>query len=264
MPKIHANGIEFYYERHGNGFPLILICGFTNHLGMWEKLISKLSNSFDVIAFDNRGAGRTDVSPPPYTIDLLADDVIGMMDAFEIKKAHMVGFSMGTAIIQSVGLRHSERIQKGVLIAPFNRLPSTAVMQAKTTAKLFETGVDPAIAYETIFPWIFSNDFLSDPKRIEKTITDLVNNPYPQTPEGYAGQLDAVIKFDLTEKLPEIETELLMIAGEEDLYTPFYCAKILEDKLPNGKLLAIPRGGHMPHMEAPKTVVEGIHAFCKD
>ncbi len=264
MPKIQANGISFYYERHGKGVPLILICGFTNHLGMWEKLIPQLKESFDVIAFDNRGAGRTDVSPPPYTIDLLADDVIGMMDALKIKKAHMVGFSMGGAIIQSIGLRHRERIQKGVLIAPFNSLPSTAVMQAKTTAKLFETGVDPAIAIETIFPWIFSNDFLGDPKRIEKTITDLVNNPYPQEADGYAGQLDAIIKFDLTDRLPEIETELLMIAGEEDLYTPFYATKVLEERLPNGKLLPIPQVGHMPHIEALETVTEGIHAFCKD
>ena len=168
MSKVQANGIEFYYERHGKGYPLILIYGLPNHVGRWEKIIPELKDFFEVIVFDNRGAGRTEASPPPYSVELFADDVIALMDALEIKKAHMVGFSMGSAIIQTIALRKAERIQTGVLIAPFNILPSTTVMQAKTTAKLFEIGVEPALALETFLPWIFSNDFLSDPKRIEK------------------------------------------------------------------------------------------------
>ena len=262
MPKIVVNGIDFYYERHGNGDPLILICGFTNQLGMWENYISKLSDFFEVIVFDNRGAGRTGAPPPPYTIELLADDVVGLMDALDIRKAHMAGFSMGTLIIQSIAHRHSGRIRKGVLIAPFSVLPSTALMQAQSISKLFQAGVEPALALETILPWIYSNEFLSDPKRVEKSIVDMIESPYPQPPEGYMGQLAAISKCDMSDHLSQIKTPLLLMAGEEDLYTPFYEAELMESRLPHATLRGIPKVGHMPQVEAEDIVVEGIHAFC--
>lgn len=262
MPNIVVNEIEFYYERHGSGDPLILICGFTNHLEMWKRFIPKLSASFEVIVFDNRGAGRTESSPPPYTIEMLADDVIGLMDALEIQRAHMAGFSMGSLIIQSIGHRHAERIHKGVLIAPFSVLPSTALMQAHSVAKLFQAGVDPSLALETMLPWIYSNDYLSDPKRVIRTIDNLLKNPYPQPPEGYAGQLQALSQCDMSDRLAAIETPLLILAGEEDLYTPFYEAKLLREQLPNAVLKGVPGVGHMLYIEAEEITMEGIHAFC--
>lgn len=264
MEKIRANGIDFYYEKHGKGEPLFLISGFTNHLGMWRKIFPKLKDFFEVILFDNRGSGQTTATPPPYTIELLASDVIALMDALNIEKAHMLGFSMGSAIIQTVGLNYPDRISKGVLVAPFNTLPATAIMQANATAKLFEGGVDPAIALETILPWIYSNDYLSDPKRIEQTIQDLVNDPYPQPPEGYIGQLEALKAFDLTDRLKEIQTPMLIFAGKEDLYTPYYTAKILEQQLPNGTLIDLPKLSHMLHIEAPEVIIKETRAFCKN
>jgi len=262
VPNIVINEIEFYYERHGSGNPLILICGFTNHLEMWKRFIPKLSASFEVIVFDNRGAGRTESSPPPYTIEMLADDVIGLMDALEIKKAHMAGFSMGSLIIQSIGHRHGERIHKGVLIAPFSVLPSTALMQARSVAKLFQAGIDPALALETMLPWIYSNDYLSDPKRVQRTIDSLLKNPYPQSSEGYLGQLQALSQCDMSDRLTAIETPLLILAGEEDLYTPFYEAKLLREQLPNAVLKGVPGVGHMLYIEAEDITMEAIHAFC--
>ncbi|MCB1110916.1 MAG: alpha/beta fold hydrolase [Chlamydiia bacterium] len=262
MPKVRANGIDFYYERHGKGDPLILICGFTNHVGMWEKILPKLSDFFEVIVFDNRGAGRTDAPPPPYSIEGLADDVIALMDALDIQKSFFAGFSMGSLIVQSIGHRYGERIHKGVLIAPFSVLPSTALMQAHSISKLFQAGVEPALALETILPWIYSNNYLSDPKRVEKTITAMVESPYPQSPEGYQGQLEAISKCDLTDQLEHIETPLLILAGEEDLYIPFSDIKLMKNRLPQATLKGIPNIGHMPHIEAEDVVVEGIHAFC--
>lgn len=263
VPNISVNGVNFYYERHGEGAPLLLICGFTNQLGMWEKILPKLSSDFEVIVFDNRGSGRTEATPPPYSIEGLSDDVIGLMDALEIPKASMAGFSMGSLIVQSLGHRFPERIDKGVLIAHFSTLPSTALMQAHSVAKLFQAGVDPALALETILPWIYSNDYLSDPKRVEQTIAEMIESPYPQPPEGYAGQLAALSACDMRDRLEKIETPLLILAGEEDLYTPFYEAEWMKNHLPNSVLKGIPKVGHMVHIEAEDIVVEGIRAFCK-
>ena len=263
MPKIAVNGIDIYYERHGKGEPIILICGFANTLEMWSDIALKLKDHFEVILFDNRGAGRSGTSLPPYTIDLLAKDVIALMDALEISKAHVMGSSMGTTIVQTLGLKHGERLLKGVLLAPFNIIPNAAIMVGKTMPKLLQSGVAPALAFEAMLPWLFSNTFLSDPKRVKQIISDMVNNPYPQTPDGYAGQFSALLDFDLTDKLSEIQTEMLIMPGREDLFTPLRCATILKEKLPNGKLHIVPGVGHMLYIEATETVVEETLAFCQ-
>ncbi|MCB1106945.1 MAG: alpha/beta fold hydrolase [Chlamydiia bacterium] len=263
MPKIKANDIEIYYERHGKGPLLLMVCGFATHIGMMEKMIPLLSKNFEVIVFDNRGSGKTAATPPPYTIEMLSNDVLSFLDALGIQKAFMAGFSMGAAIIQSFALHHPERIHKGVLIAPFTVLPKTAIMLTESISKLFQAGVEPTLVLETLLPWIYSNHFLSDPQRIKNTLEEMANDPYPQPPEGYAGQLEAVITFDLSERLSEITTPLLILAGEEDLYTPLYEAKALEKGLENGTLQVIPKVGHMIHVEAMDAVVEGINAFCR-
>lgn len=263
MPKISVNGTDLYYERHGKGIPFILICGFRNTLEMWGEIAFQLKDHFEVITFDNRGSGRSGVSTPPYTIDLLADDVIGLMDALEIEKAYVMGSSMGTTIVQTLGLRYGNRLFKGVLLDAFNTIPITALITLKTLIKLLKFEVKPALAIETILPWLFSNSFLSNSKRVKQMIADMVNNPFPQTSEGCAGQLTALENFDLTDKLPEIETEMLIMSGEADLFTPKRFVKVLEEKLPNGKLCIVPQVGHMLHIEAIETVMEETLAFCK-
>jgi pimeloyl-ACP methyl ester carboxylesterase len=78
MPKVEANDIQVYYELKGEGFPLVMISGGNENLDCWNpRLIEELSKKFKLVLFDNRGAGRTDVSDQEYTIALLADDAAG-------------------------------------------------------------------------------------------------------------------------------------------------------------------------------------------
>lgn len=263
MPKLQVNDLEIFYEKKGKGDPLLLINGFTNHLGMWDKMDLDLAKNFEVILFDHRGSGRTTVTPPPYTIETIANDTIALMDALSIPSASMVGFSMGGAVIQSIGLNHSKRINKGVLLASFSTLPKTAMMQANNISKLFQAGVDPALALESILPWIYSNQYLSSPQRIEKAIQESLENPFPQDPQGYVGQLEAVLNFDSTDTLNQISTEMLIVHGDCDLYTPLYSAEVLKENLQNATLEIIPDMGHMLPYEQPKEMVKLINAFCK-
>ena len=263
MPKLRINDIELFYELHGKGEPLFLICGFTNHLGIWEKMIPMLSKNFEVIVFDNRGAGRSSASSPPYTIEMLAADTIALMDGLSIFAASMVGFSMGAAITQMIALNHPDRIKKGVLLSSFNTLPKTAAMQAINTAKLFQAGVKPALTLEALLPWIYSNEYLSESRRVEKTVQELLSNPYPQAAEGYIGQLEALLHFDITDMLHQIQTEMLIIHGDADLYTPLYSAQILKEKMQNATLEVIPDASHMLLIERANEMEKLIYAFCK-
>lgn len=258
MPFAKRENIQLYYELKGQDRPLLLINGFTNHLGMWDPYLSSLEERFSVLRFDPRGAGRSDVPPGPYTIQQMADDVIFLMDCLSIDQAEMIGFSMGSAIIQSLALDHPDRLGKVVMLSPFDRFPMNAYLQARSSAKLRDSQTHLNLIIEYTLPWIYSSQFLSSSSRVKATIEDLENNPYPQFPEGYDWQLEALHQFDETKRLSQIKHDVLLIAGEQDLYTPIYTAQALKKNLKNATLEILPEVGHMLHIERKYEVLKLI------
>ena len=104
MQKI--NGIQIYYEIHGKGEPLILIMGLRRNVEWWYRQVPDLSKYFKVLIFDNRGSGRTEKPVMDYSIRLFADDTAGLMEAHDIKKAHILGVSMGGYIAQELTINY--------------------------------------------------------------------------------------------------------------------------------------------------------------
>ena len=104
---VRANGQELYYEVHGEGHSLVLVMGIGYDSTLWMLAqVPALSQKFQVVIFDNRDAGRSSQATSAYTIADMADDTAGLMDALDIKKAHVCGLSMGGMIAMEVALRH--------------------------------------------------------------------------------------------------------------------------------------------------------------
>ena len=112
MSKIKLNNANFYYELHGKGHPLILIAGYSGDHLVWMPLLENLSKQFQVLLFDNRGVGQTTDDGRPLSAELMAQDVVALADALDLKKPHIVGQSMGGTIAQRVATHHSEKINK--------------------------------------------------------------------------------------------------------------------------------------------------------
>lgn len=120
MPKAKINDINIYYDVHGDGFPLVMVMGFLGNADCWDpRMMPVLSDKFKVITFDNRGAGRTDVSDKEFSIKLLAEDTVGLMDVLNVPKAHVLGTSMGGMIAQELALNYPGRVEKLILTATF-------------------------------------------------------------------------------------------------------------------------------------------------
>ena len=209
MPFLQVNGISIYYECIGKGDPILLISGFATHHETWYKFTDRLSKKSQLILLDNRGSGQSEAPLPPYTIEMMADDVIHLMDSLTIAKAHIVGSSMGCAIIQTIALKYPERIGKAILISPFAKLPFPSLLKSEIAGKLMEAGVPYELIVESAIPWLFSNDFVADPEKVKKKIFEMSKNPYPQKPEGYLGQLTAMQSFDLQNELQKIQIKML-------------------------------------------------------
>lgn len=263
MSFVKANGINMYYELSGHGEPLIFISGFSTHHETWKAYSERFSTTYQTLIFDNRGSGQTDAPPPPYSIEMMANDTAALMDALDISCANMVGASMGAAIIQMFAFLFPKRIKKMALITPFAHLPRASLMKSEMVAKLLELKIPLPLIVENIIPWLYSDAFLSCPDRILSKIEEMTNNPYPQKPEGYFGQLSALQTFDLRGKITDIHTQALLVAGSEDLCSPLSCAQLMHEKLPHSRLKVFENSSHMLHIEKPEEVFKLIGSFLK-
>src|SRR5512146_1889888 len=108
MPTAKVNDITMYYEIQGEGEPLVLIAGLRLDIAEYNGIDSWLAQKYQVVAFDNRGAGRTDKPDIPYSIEMMADDIAGLLYALGVKQAHIIGISMGGRIALALALQHPE------------------------------------------------------------------------------------------------------------------------------------------------------------
>ena len=130
MPRISIGDCSLYYERHGMGFPVLFVSGLGGFASFWQDQIAAFAKRFEVVTFDHRGFGQSDPSRIGYTVERMAADVVGLMDALGIKRGHVVGHSTGGAIAQAIAIEHPNRLASVVLSATWTkdgRLFSSAV-----------------------------------------------------------------------------------------------------------------------------------------
>jgi pimeloyl-ACP methyl ester carboxylesterase len=209
MPAVQVNDIQMYYEVHGEGEPLALIMGLGTDISEWETIIRPLAQHCQVIALDNRGAGRTDKPDRPYMIELMADDTAGLLKALDVERAALLGISMGGRIALALALAHPELVSRLVLVST----------SAKKAARR---------------PWWFGPLSLlsSGP---------LFRSRYPQPRYAFRRQLQATSTFDCTARLHDIHCPTLILHGTGDKITPYVRAEEMHAGIAGSELL--PFGG---------------------
>lgn len=124
MPEVRVGDLTMYYEIQGEGDPLVLIAGLSTDITAYQRIIAELAQHRKVIAFDNRGAGRTDKPDIPYSIGMMADDTAGLLAGLGIQRADVLGISMGGRIGLELTLRHPELVRSLILVSTFvKRIP---------------------------------------------------------------------------------------------------------------------------------------------
>jgi len=115
MPKATIGDIQIYYEDYGQGPPLIMTLGLGQDITTWNFQISELSKHLKLIVFDNRDSGKSSRSSQNYTTQIMAQDILGLMDHLEIDRTHLLGTSLGGMIAQQVALMAPERVNSLIL-----------------------------------------------------------------------------------------------------------------------------------------------------
>lgn len=251
MPIIESNGINVFYEERGQGTPLLLIMGITAASGVWGKHVELWEKHFRCILVDNRGVGKSDKPPGPYTTAMMADDCAGVLNHLGLKSTHVVGVSMGSTIAQQLALRHPQLVGKIVLMCPWARCDAKAKSiflhmkdcKARLRPEEFATYVQLLIWSKKT--WDDENSFL----QLMEDRQNAANDPDQQPLIGLEGQAEACINHHVLEDLKNVKHQVLVVGGEEDEFTPVWMTKEVAATLPNSALHLYPRSGHAFHWE---------------
>jgi len=264
MPAAKLNNISLYYEQHGKGEPLLLISGLSSDNSSWLNVVRVLSSEFMVVLFDNRDCGRSDYPEEQYTIGDMAGDVIGLMDFLKIKRAHVIGHSMGGYIAQELAIDFPDRIGKAVL-------ESTAPVSSEKNNTLFNDMYDQNKREgnsEAFFRrWtelLFAPGLLADSLFINTFIKNSVNYHYLQTSDGFKRQIGAIAAFDAREKINRIKAKTLVLAGKHDkLITPEE-SEMLSLHISGSVFRVLDGAAHCIHIEAPELYTNLVLEFLKN
>jgi len=241
-----------YYESKGQGEPLVLISGLnTDHL-FWALVQPFLEKHFKVITIDNRGAGKSQIFTPECTTELMAQDVIDLLDSLNIQSASFIGHSLGGCVAQQIALNFPKRVNKLVLCSTTAKLPPVNRITVQTTMEMMTVDMPREILVKSVLTRLFSNHFLSDDKRFKDAIKLSLSQSAEDARRIFTYQANALLKHDTTNILHNITAPTFIISGEEDLSVPIKGARYLADNIPTAKLLSVPDMGHMLPIEDPE------------
>ena len=256
--KVQVGDIEMAYKTIGEGYPLVMIMGFSGTMDLWDpRFVEKLSSKYKVIVFDNRGMGETTAGSKEFTIEQFADDTAGLMKALGINKAYVLGWSMGGDVALQFVVSHKEMVNKLVVYAG-DCGGTQRVMTPEVTREITEMA-DPSTPPQAAFKVLFPEEWMKAHPNFYKTF------PVPKetsSPESVKRQGQAYLSWDgVYDRLPEVKSPTLIATGTEDISTPTGNAMILVERIPGSWLVRYKGAGHGLMYQYPDDFAKTILDF---
>lgn len=253
------NGISLAYDDTGKGPALLLIHGFPLSRKIWRPQIEALGNRFRVIVPDLRGFGESAAPDGSYSMNLFADDMVGLLDHLGIAQAVVCGMSMGGYVLMNLLERYPDRVRAACFMVTRAGADDAAGKDRRLTLASEVLVKGPQIVTDAFARILFS----SVARNEEADLIGEVGHIMQQTsPRGLAGGLLAMRgRPDYTGRLAEFKIPALVIGAENDMAIPPGESRILAEGLPAARLVIIPTAGHMAGMENPTAVNRVLQEF---
>ncbi|MDH3242905.1 MAG: alpha/beta fold hydrolase [Alphaproteobacteria bacterium] len=256
---IEADGLTLHYEVAGpDGAPWVTLShSIAADLSFWDAQAEALAAGFRVLRYDTRGHGRSGVGRQPYSLDLLARDVVALWDALGIGKSHFVGLSLGGMTGVVLGLDFAPRLDR--LVIANARLQADAEFTERWDQRIAlaeREGMAPIA--EGAVPLWFTGGFISDnPEIIARVRRAIAATPVA----GFAGAGRAIRAIDLHRRLAELEAPALFIAGAEDAACPAQGIRADCAATPGAAYVALSPAAHISNLEQPAAFTRAVAEF---
>lgn len=256
MPFADLTDVRIHYSLTGPDSAPVLV--FSNSLGssfsMWDPQVPAFAAKFRVLRYDTRGHGQSSVPPGPYTIELLANDVLHLLDSLHLDRVHFCGLSMGGQIGARLGIHAANRLHKLVLCNTGATIGTADSWKARMDAVLARGPKDVSAAI--LSRWFTAPFAARHPGAIAKAkamieATDSL---------GYAANCAAVRDYDSRAQLSSISVPTLVISGTHDLATPAADGRFLADHIPGARFLELP-AAHLSNIECAEQFNSAVETF---
>jgi 3-oxoadipate enol-lactonase len=248
------------YDLIGQGLPLLFIHGYPLNRKIWQPQLSDLSDITRLISIDLRGHGESFPFEPPYSMELLAEDCMWILEMLKVKTPIIVcGLSMGGYIAFALYRKYPEIFKALILTSTRagSDSPEGKVNRDRAVQNVRDHGV--AMIVESMLPKLVSPTTLSSKPGLVKSIKEIMLETSVQGVVGASlGMRD---RLDSTELLSQITCPTLIIQGADDQLIPVQESQVMEKYIPSSHLLIIPGAGHLPNMEQPDRYNQAIRHF---
>jgi pimeloyl-ACP methyl ester carboxylesterase len=251
LPKVKVGDLNIYYEMHGKGEPLVFINGRHMCAALLYRHIPVFAREYQVVVFDNRGTGKSDAPDAPYSLEMMANDLAGLLDAIGIEKAHFTGYSMGSRIAEEVALSYPERVNSLILACPvtwsaeLHNQPEPAPIEEQMRWE----ALPPEERVRAFLSGVVSEEFIEKNHKLAEKMVKIIMEGYGP-PQGQKWHAHASVSCDNYTRLPEIKAPTLIMAGSADKTVSLDNIHILKERLPGAELAVLDKVGHFFMWEA--------------
>jgi 3-oxoadipate enol-lactonase len=254
---IHTGRGSFLVEQSGppDATPIVLVAGLGDDNSSWAEPVELLGESYRVVTFDNRGIGRSPITPGPYSVQQMADDAHELVSELGLGRVTAVGSSMGGAICQEWALAHPDDVDRLVLSNTWGERDRWFSGLLDHWIELAGRGSGRDLLYQLAL-FCFSPDYM---EQHPDTIEQFLDAPIPSL-DGFRAAARACQRHHALDRLSAIEVPTCVIAGEHDILTRPALSRRLAAAIPAAELCWLP-AGHMTFWEQPHAWATTVHNF---
>ena len=249
-----CDDIEVAWFEWGRGEPLVLVHGLADDHRAWRRVLPWLAVRRRVIACDLRGHGQTSLGAADGTLGQLAGDLVALLDALDLERADLCGFSLGGTIVMRAAIDHPERVGRLLPVATSSRVGRVAAAWYAERARLAdEGGLHPVLEQDTREQLAGAPDELADHWTIRQQST--------ADPRGFANACRAMARLGaepLDPDLGRIQATTLVVAAELDALCPPRAGEIIAAGIPGARLEVVPGSGHQVELERPAELSRAV------
>lgn len=244
MSVASVNGIQIYYERRGEGAPVLFLNGSGSTLDGVAALLDIVAARCDLVAHDQRGLGRTTIPSGPYSMADYANDAAALLDAVGWESCRVVGISFGGMVAQELAVAFPKRVDRLALLctSPGGPMPSYPLHELATL-----TDAERAVRYLPLLDTRFTPEWLEHHENDRNLVAMLANRQAEtrsaEARRGESEQLDARRRHDVLDRLARVSCPTLVAAGRFDGIAPLANSEAMAQRIPDA-VLKVYEGGH--------------------
>lgn len=255
-----SNALDICVKQRGDGPDVLLIAGLGDPIEAWDFQLEGLADDWHLIAYDNRGVGRTPLPREPFSVATMADDAAAVLRGLDRRNVHVAGFSGGSVIARELARRHPDLVKSLVLVGTFGAMDvfmRTAVESFRWQA---EAAPNERAFLESFFTWIYTPRAHED-GTVAKIIEEALGFEHPTSTEAMQRGIDAYLAFDDLDRLAAITVPTLVLSGELDLICPPRHGRQVATGIPGARFELLAGEAHQPFQESPEEFNRRVAAF---